>query len=66
MTETNRQFVTINTGMAYKWTGTEPLKIGDKVRLPGNWTTEFQDFVGEVTSLTSDWPGRHVEILGRA
>lgn len=62
---TDIQYVTIDDSLAYKWTGREPLKIGDKVRLPGNWTTGFKDWVGEVTALESNWSGYHVEVLGR-
>jgi len=59
------QYVTIDDNLAYQWTGEGLLKIGDKVRLPGNWTTGFEDWIGEVTSFGSTWQGRHVSILGR-
>lgn len=55
------QLVTIDNKLAYAWTGTEPLKIGDKVEVrsvifPDGW-------IGEVTSLGSYWDGHHKEVV---
>lgn len=48
---------------AYRWTGDEPLNVGDRVLLPPNWRTD-EPFVGRVVSLDgSGWRGNLVEIL---
>jgi len=64
--EPGSQYVTIDNLLAYQWTEKEPLKVGDKVRLPGNYTTGFDTWIGEVTSLGSTWDGHHRDVIGRA
>lgn len=59
-----RQLVTIDWSLGYAWSGKEPLKVGDAVRLPPNWLRP-NGFVGEVTSLGSDWHGGFAEVIGR-
>jgi hypothetical protein len=63
--EPGRQVVTINNRLAYVWRGNEPLKVGDKVWLPGNWTTMNHEFTGEVTSLGSAYDGALMPVLRR-
>jgi hypothetical protein len=42
-----------------------PVKVGDKVKLPGTWVPGHEDgWEGEVTSLTSDYIGPCKRILG--
>lgn len=59
-----RQLVTVDEKLGYAWAGSEPLAVGDKVRLPGNWVRP-DGWVGEVTALGSTWEGDFVSILGR-
>jgi len=59
------QVVTVENGYAYEWHGDEPLRVGDKVLLPSNWTTAG-DWVGEVTGLGTTYAGPLRAILGRA
>lgn len=48
---------------AYRWTGEQPLEVGDRVLLPANWYTE-EPFTGRVVSLDGNgWRGNLVEIL---
>jgi hypothetical protein len=42
---------------AYVWAGAEPLKVGDVVELPGNWTTGFEPYRGAVTALGTGYNG---------
>lgn len=64
--ERGRQLVTVNGGMAYAWSGAARLKVGEKVWLPGNWTTGHEPFIGIVTRLGSTYRGSHVPITGHA
>jgi hypothetical protein len=47
----------------YEWPSVRPLKLGDKVVTPPNWANNDYQFA-EVTSLTSDYKGTVVELIG--
>jgi hypothetical protein len=49
----------------YEWPGAEPLKVGDKVIVPGNWFRPDPSFA-EVVGLGSDYEGPLAVLLGRA
>lgn len=52
---------------AYRWSGDEPLTVGDKVMLPQNWVSEMTDgpgpFSGTVTRLGSTYTGALSSII---
>lgn len=52
-------------GFAYVWEGAEPLKVGDKVWLPGPWFSP-SDWIGEVESLGTTYTGPLRSVLRRA
>lgn len=51
------------TNYTYLWTGTMPLKIGDKVVTPPNWVNGSYQ-TAEVVSLTSNYDGRIESLAG--
>lgn len=62
-----RQVVEVRTPsgrvLAYSWQG-DPLAVGDKVLIPGNWLYKEAQ-VAEVVKLGSDYPG-HLDSILRA
>lgn len=63
--ENGHQLVTVDDRYAYRWLGSEPLKIGDKVVCPGSWWNP-DSRVGKVTALYSEWDDDHVNLQGLA
>jgi len=64
LTERGKQIVCCGGGYAYTWDGDEPLAIGDRVLLPGNWLYPgpSQDVV---RSLGTDYAGPLQRVLRR-
>jgi hypothetical protein len=60
------QLVTIDGKLVYRWTGDEPVAVGDAVWLPGNWLKGNRPWVGEVTALGGDYDGTILDVLRRA
>ena len=48
------QIVTIDTGYAYEWRGRCPLRVGDRVLVPGNYVVGPDPFEAVVTALDSE------------
>lgn len=65
MTAGGKQIVSIGD-IAYTWGGRDRLKVGDTVRLPGNWTTGFEVWHGQVTAMGTYYDGELVDVLGPA
>lgn len=57
-------------GYAYLWTGTEPLRVGERVLLPENYVSSLKHgpgpFVGVVTGLGTTYTGTLARVLRRA
>jgi hypothetical protein len=55
---------------SYRWRGTTPLQVGERVVLPENWLSRMKDGpgpqVGVVTALGSTYRGELSFIVGRA
>jgi hypothetical protein len=55
---------------AYRWKGTPPLEVGDRVVLPENWFSRKKDgpgdWVGVVTELGSSYTGSIASVVDRA
>lgn len=51
-------------GYTYHWTGEEPLKVGDVVRLPGSYFRP-ETWQGEVTDTRSDYQGETKAVLSK-
>jgi hypothetical protein len=64
------QIIEINGKLGYRWSGDEPLSIGDRVVLPENWISQMKEgrgsWVGTVTALGSDYDGDMSLVLRRA
>jgi len=59
------QIVTVDGRYGFRWTGREPLAVGDRVVLPANrWTAST--WIGTVTALGAEWTGPMKVIVGRA
>ncbi len=61
--DTGAQLITTAGGFAYRWSGKPALQKGDKVLLPGNWTTGGDDFTDTVDKLHSKWDGEHRDVV---
>jgi hypothetical protein len=61
-----QQVIEVENGMAYRWAGSPPLAVGERVLLPGNWRTGHEPFASTVTALDSDYKGYVKSIIGRA
>ncbi|MGV9693966.1 hypothetical protein ACWDUX_33265 [Streptomyces sp. NPDC003444] len=55
---------------SYRWCGSDPLEVGDRVLLPENWLSKLKDgpglTVGVVTKLGTTYCGSLSDIVGRA
>jgi hypothetical protein len=55
---------------SYRWRGSGPLKVGDRVLLPESWVSKLKDSpgptVGVVTKLGTTYRGALPDIVGRA
>ncbi|MEU6925597.1 hypothetical protein [Streptomyces sp. NPDC046631] len=55
---------------SYRWRGSDPLKVGDRVHLPENWVSKLKVgpglTVGVVTKLGTTYRGSLSDIVGRA
>jgi hypothetical protein len=55
---------------SYRWRGTTPLQVGERVLLPENWRSRMKDGpgpqVGVVTALGSTYRGELSVLVGRA
>lgn len=58
------QLVTVDKGLCYRWTGSDPLQVGDTVIVPGNWLFPNQQRM-TVVSLGSSFTGTIVDIVRR-
>jgi len=50
------------SGYAYEWTGKEKLRVGDRVKLPGNWVSP-SGWEGVVGRLGSDYTGKMARVV---
>lgn len=66
VTAAGEQLVVVDGRLTYRWAG-EPLKVGDRVLLPGNWLSEVKygrgPFPGTVTALGSSYQGELSSVL---
>ncbi len=55
---------------SYRWRGSDPLAVGDRVLLPENWLSKVKEgpgpTVGVVTKLGTTYRGFLADIVGRA
>lgn len=66
VTAAGEQLVVVDGRLTYRWAG-EPLKVGDRVLLPGNWLSGVKygrgPFPGTVTALGSSYQGELSSVL---
>lgn len=64
------QVVEVNGRYAYRWNGSTPLQIGERVVLPANWLSgtirDSGPFEGTVTGLGTTYQGQLSRIIRRA
>lgn len=55
---------------AYRWRGSPPLAVGDRVLLPENWLSRKKDgpgnWIGVITELGTTYPGALAFVVDRA
>jgi len=68
LTDNGRQVVEVD-GYAYTWSGAEPLEVGDRVLLPGNWLSSLKSgpgpFSGTVSQIGTSYTGTLSQIIRR-